>query len=65
MYGTDILLRIGYIVSHFTTFSIVVFIISTSCYVYRALSEEKFLSTQSNYGEYMKKVKYRFIPLIF
>jgi protein-S-isoprenylcysteine O-methyltransferase Ste14 len=65
MYGTDILLRIGFIISHITVFSIIAFIVSTACYIYRAMLEEKFLSTQSNYGEYMKKVKYRFIPFVF
>jgi protein-S-isoprenylcysteine O-methyltransferase Ste14 len=98
MYGTDILLRIGYIISHFNLFTIIAFIISTSCYIYRAFLEEKFLSkqsedtrikldmnislapqssledlvlskhkcvVQSEYKEYMCKVKYRFIPFIF
>jgi len=65
MYGTDILLRIGYITSHLTAFSIVAFILTTACYIYRAILEEKFLSQQPEYQEYMKKVKYRFIPYIF
>jgi len=65
MYGTDILLRIGYITSHLTLFSIVAFVLSTACYIYRAILEEKFLKQQPEYNEYMKKVRYRFIPLIF
>jgi protein-S-isoprenylcysteine O-methyltransferase Ste14 len=65
MYGTDILLRIGMSISHFNTFTLTVFIVSTACYIYRALLEEQFLSHQPEYREYMKKVKYRFIPGIF
>jgi protein-S-isoprenylcysteine O-methyltransferase Ste14 len=65
MYGTDILLRIGFVISHLNVFTIVVFILSTSCYVYRAMLEERFLKLQPEYSEYMNKVKYRFIPLIF
>ena len=65
MYGTDILLRIGFIISHLNWFTSIVFIISTSLYVYRAILEERFLVLQPGYKEYMEKVKYRFIPFIF
>ena len=65
MYGTDILLRIGFIISHLNLFTSVVFIISTSLYVYRAILEERFLVLQPEYKEYMRKVKYRFIPYIY
>jgi protein-S-isoprenylcysteine O-methyltransferase Ste14 len=65
MYGTDILLRIGFIISHLNWFTSIVFIISTSLYVYRARLEERFLVVQPEYQEYMKEVKYRFIPYIY
>ncbi len=65
MYGTDILLRIGYIISHFTILNIILFILSLSCYIYRAILEEKFLLQQEGYKEYKEKVHYRFIPHIF
>ena len=65
MYGTDILLRIGFIISHLNWFTGAVFIVSTSLYVYRAILEERFLVLQPGYQQYMKKVKYRFIPFIF
>ena len=65
MYGTDILLRIGFIISHLNWFTSIVFIISTSLYVYRAILEERFLGLQPGYQEYMSKVKYRFIPYIY
>jgi protein-S-isoprenylcysteine O-methyltransferase Ste14 len=65
MYGTDILLRTGYIISHLNLFTAVVFVLSTGCYVYRALLEEKFLSQQEEYRQYKEKVRYRFLPFIF
>ncbi len=65
MYGTDILLRIGFAVSHFNWLSIVLLALSIGCYLYRAVLEERFLSEQEDYRQYMKKVRYRFIPLIF
>jgi protein-S-isoprenylcysteine O-methyltransferase Ste14 len=65
MYVTDILLRIGFLISHLTIFAGVVFVVSTGCYVYRAILEERFLKKQPEYLRYMNDVKYRFIPFIF
>jgi len=65
MYATDILLRIGFLISHTNLFTVVVFIASTGCYVYRALLEEWFLIQRPEYREYMQRVKYRFIPFVF
>jgi protein-S-isoprenylcysteine O-methyltransferase Ste14 len=65
MYLTDILLRVGYLISHFTAFIVAAFVLSTACYVYRALLEERFLSRQPEYAEYLQRVKYRFIPYVF
>jgi len=64
MYGTDILLRIGFLISHFTWYTIIAFVLSTACYIYRAILEERFLRQQPEYELYMQKVKYRFIPLL-
>jgi protein-S-isoprenylcysteine O-methyltransferase Ste14 len=65
MYVTDILLRVGFIISHLNWITSVLFVVSSACYVYRALLEERFLCQQEEYREYMKRVKYRFIPYIF
>jgi len=65
MYFTDILLRVGYIISHFTSFTLSIFILSTSCYVYRAILEERFLLQDPAYQDYKKRVRYRLIPFIF
>jgi len=65
MYSMDILLRIGFIISHLNLFTGFVFIISTALYVYRAILEERFLAPQPAYRKYMQEVKYRFIPFIY
>lgn len=65
MYLTDILLRVGYLISHFTAFIAVAFILSSACYVYRATLEERFLLNRPEYGEYLRRVKYRFIPYVY
>jgi protein-S-isoprenylcysteine O-methyltransferase Ste14 len=65
MYATDILLRIGYIVSHLNWLTVGLFAVSTACYVYRAVLEERFLVRQPGYAEYMARVRHRFIPGVF
>ena len=65
MYFSDILLRVGYVISHTDPFSVMVVLGSTGCYVYRAILEERFLSQQPEYAEYMTRVRFRFIPGVF
>jgi protein-S-isoprenylcysteine O-methyltransferase Ste14 len=65
MYLSDILFRVGFIISHLNWLTSVLFVISSACYVYRALLEEKFLARQPEYKEYMGRVKYRFVPFVF
>lgn len=65
MYLSDILLRCGFLVSHFNAFTVVMFVLSSACYVYRAILEERHLSKAREYREYMKRVRYRFIPFVF
>ena len=65
MYATDILLRMGFLINHFNLLTLILFITSAVCYVYRAILEEQFLMHQPEYQEYMHRVKYRFIPFVF
>lgn len=65
MYGTDILLRVGFLISHFEPRVIALFIASTACYVWRAMLEERFLSQAPEYRDYRARVRYRFIPGVF
>lgn len=65
MYGSDILLRIGYVIGHFSSFTMAVLVLSSACYVYRALLEERFLAQRDDYLAYMQRVPYRFIPFLF
>jgi len=65
MYFTDILWRVGYLAGNLCWPNAVLFIVSSACYVYRAILEERFLSQFPDYIEYKKKVRYRFLPGIF
>jgi protein-S-isoprenylcysteine O-methyltransferase Ste14 len=65
MYFTDVLFKVGMLLKMPGWINLAVFLLSVACYVYRALLEEKFLSQSEEYREYMKRVKYRFIPGVF
>jgi protein-S-isoprenylcysteine O-methyltransferase Ste14 len=65
MYTSDMLLRVGYVISHFSFFTLTLTVLSSACYIYRALLEERFLAEQPAYRAYMEKVRYRFVPGLF
>lgn len=65
MYLTDILLRVGFLISHVNWFTVSMFVVSTGAYVVRAILEERFLSRQPEYRAYMRRVRYRFVPFVF
>lgn len=65
MYLSDILLRVGYTVSHFNAVTIGLSLLSVSLYIYRARLEERFLANQPGYRDYMNVVRYRLLPGIF
>jgi protein-S-isoprenylcysteine O-methyltransferase Ste14 len=65
MYFTDILFKVGLLLKMPSWLNLGVFVLGVACYVYRAVLEEKFLSQSDEYREYMKRVRYRFIPGIF
>lgn len=65
MYGTDILLRIGFLIGHASLYTAAVVALSSAAYVYRAILEERFLSRQPEYRSYMERVRYRFVPFVF
>jgi len=65
MYASDILLRVGYVVSHLSMFTLGLLAVSTGAYMYRALLEERFLERDPEYRQYEERVPYRFIPGIW
>ena len=65
MYLTDILWRIGIVLTWPSLINGLVFFASSAAYVYRAVLEERFLCSQDEYRTYMERVRYRFIPGLF
>jgi protein-S-isoprenylcysteine O-methyltransferase Ste14 len=63
MYLSDIVMRLGYVLSHASWPNLALFVASSGCYAVRAVLEERFLAMQDPvYAEYMSRVRYRFIP---
>jgi protein-S-isoprenylcysteine O-methyltransferase Ste14 len=63
MYLSDIAMRLGYCFSHPSWTSAALFLASSACYVVRAVLEERFLAEQDiGYADYLRRVRYRFIP---
>ncbi|RCK81130.1 MAG: putative protein-S-isoprenylcysteine methyltransferase [Candidatus Ozemobacter sibiricus] len=65
MYLSDIVWRIAYLLKNPCPRNLVLFVISSLCYVARAIMEENFLSQFPEYREYKERVRYRFVPGVF
>lgn len=65
MYTSDMMLRVGYAISHFSLLTLSLVLLSCACYIYRAMLEERFLRQQPDYRAYMERVNDRFIPGLF
>jgi protein-S-isoprenylcysteine O-methyltransferase Ste14 len=66
MYLSDIIMRLGFLLSHPSWPVSVLFFVSSACYIVRAILEERFLSkNDADYAIYMDRVHYRFLPGVF
>ena len=66
MYLSDIVMRLGYFLSHPTLLVGILFVASSACYIVRAILEERFwMEQEPAYADYMQRVRHRFIPGIF
>ncbi len=65
MYFTDILFKVGMFLKMPSWGNAGVLVLGVGCYVYRAILEEKFLAQGPDYREYIKKVRYRFVPGVY
>ncbi|MDR1887922.1 MAG: isoprenylcysteine carboxylmethyltransferase family protein [Zoogloeaceae bacterium] len=66
MYLSDIVMRFGYFLSHPSWLVAMLLVVSSVCYIARAMLEESFLTSASaTYADYMRRVRYRFVPGVF
>ena len=65
IYASYILMDIGLITSYPSAWNIVLFFVGLSLYVLRINYEERLMQRFDDYREYMVKVKFRLIPLVY
>lgn len=65
LYASYFLLFSGYILTHTTIFNVVIYLIMVSFLSLRIIREERHLSYDPEYLNYMSNVRYRVIPYLF
>ncbi len=65
MYVSSIIIKLGYVLKNASMYNSVLLFVIIVLYDRRARFEEDIMSHDDSYVEYMKKVKYRFIPGIY
>ena len=65
LYAATMLGRVGFVVQNPCALNVVIFLLSSGCYVWRALLEEAFLSQSPDYRAYMERVPHRLILCVF
>jgi len=65
MYVSSIIIKLGYALKNASMYNSVLSVVIIVLYDRRARFEEDIMSHDDSYVEYMKKVKYRFIPGIY
>lgn len=65
MYLASIAIRLGYLGKHVSAQNAAVFLVMLWLYVKRAKYEEGIMREDRRYAEYMRRVRYRFLPWIY
>jgi protein-S-isoprenylcysteine O-methyltransferase Ste14 len=62
MYLFSLLIRLGYVVKHPLAYNMMVYAALIALYVLRAHFEEQVMSLEPRYADYVRRVRYRFLP---
>lgn len=65
LYASEMLFYFGFFLGNFSVFNLFAVVAILAGQIWRAVSEEKLLSKDEKYVEYMRAVPYRFVPAIF
>lgn len=65
IYASYCLIYAGYVLANTTTLNIIIYLLTTALLVVRIFQEERHLSIDPLYREYMYRVRYRLIPQVF
>jgi protein-S-isoprenylcysteine O-methyltransferase Ste14 len=62
IYGSYLLLQIGYVLQSISVWNVLIFLFVTSCNVGRTLVEDRMLATGEQYEAYRSQVRWRLVP---
>lgn len=65
LYASYLLMYTGYVLSNTSAQNIAICLLAAALLMLRAWREERFLSQDSEYVLYMRRVKYRVLPMVF
>ncbi len=65
MYLSAIAVKVGYVLKHPSGFNALLLLAFPVLYDRRARYEEKVLSRDESYADYLRRVRYRFLPGIY
>jgi len=65
LYASELIFYFGFFLGNFSLFNFIAVVAILAGQIWRAVSEEKLLSKDEKYVEYMRAVPYRFVPAIF
>jgi len=65
LYSSEMIFYFGFFLGNFSLFNFIAVVAIMLGQIWRAVSEEKLLSKDEKYLEYMRAVPYRFVPAIF
>ena len=65
MYLSAIAIKVGYVLKHPSACNALLLLVFAVLYDLRARYEEEVLSQDESYADYLRRVKYRFVPGIY
>lgn len=65
LYASHVIAMTGYVLANTTTGNVIVFAIAVASLFIRIIREERHLALDPVYRQYMQRVRYRLVPLVF
>lgn len=65
MYLSSIVIRCGYLVRHFSAYNRAAFVVMVWLYDRRAAYEEQIMRNDARYCEYVQRVRFKFLPIVY
>lgn len=65
IYTSELTFYLGFLLGNFSVRNVIIVMLIIGGQIWRSMAEEKLLSKDSKYSDYLKNVRYRFIPGLF